>query len=58
MTSQTKFKIKPSYLADFFHNWHQLELKLEEEKYFPPEEVLSPARLERKIKKLNYLDKR
>ena len=45
-------------MREFVTNWKQLELDIEEQKYFPREEFLSPIQLEYNIKKLNYLDKK
>ena len=53
----TKFKIKPPFMQDFITNWKQLELEIEEQKYFPREEIMSPVQLEYNMKKLNFLDK-
>lgn len=44
-------------MQDFITNWKQLELEIEEQKYFPREEIMSPVQLEYNMKKLNFLDK-
>ena len=45
-------------MSDFITSFRDLELKLEEERFFPPEEILSPQQVEYRMKKLNFMDKK
>ncbi len=58
ISKDTKFQVKPPFMKDFVSNWRQLELDIEEQKYFPKEEILSPVQFEYNMKKLNHLDKK
>lgn len=46
-------ELLPQQISTF----EELERKLLEEKYFPKEKILSPARLEYRMKKLNFIEK-
>lgn len=54
----TKYKVKAPFMQDLITNFRQLELKLEEERYFPPEEILTPTQVEYRMKKLNFMDRK
>lgn len=48
----------PKLLPEFVTSFEELERKIEEERYFPKEKFLSPVRLEYKMKKLNFMEKK
>ena len=58
VTSKTRFSVKPPFLQDYITSFKQLELQIDEERYFPPEEIMSAKQLEYRMNRLDFMDKK
>ena len=58
VTSKTKFSVKPPFLQDYITSFKQLELQIDEERYFPPEEIMSSKQLEYRMNRLDFIEKK